>query len=308
MRHRLTAFSTSNHVVRGGDATGLIFNIGDIPGPFFDVTGINATADYHDLLTDDNVDGIILCAPATAHLHVAMDVAEAGKPCFIEKPIAMRASDGRQIVQAFRSKKVPVVVGHVLPSFPEFGYLRNQILQAGIGNVTKLAMTRKVAKSRTDDEKDTVSRGGFALDLGVHDANFITGLDTPVTVKTRGSSVRYEQYQWMQFEIGLQNSDGVFICTVGAAGNEGFHHSYEAEFQDGTAIRFDGNTVWRNDEPVELTTKSIPRVFGDELEIAARFFRGEGDASFLDAGVAMQTLTVLEAAQESAKTKQPITL
>lgn len=309
MGHRLKGFTTSNKKVQSGDATDLVFNIGDIAGPLFDASEMNVPErNYYALLEDESIDGVIICAPTDAHMELAMATARANKHCFLEKPMASSWSDAADILDAFSDSKGKLVVGHVLPSFPEFSLLRQEIMQRGIQQVQYLEMHRWVAETRTDDEADTVGRGGFAADLGIHDFNLLLGLGKPSSVRTVEAEMRYDQYQRVRSIVTLEESAGTFVCDVGACGEDGFHHSYELRFSDGGTLAFDGTTIFRDGVSVAMQPKSVPRIFGDELEIAARYFRGEGDASFLSANTALDTLKILEAAAESAKSNTAVSL
>ena len=46
------------------------------------------TADLDDLLADPDLDAIVLATPVPTHADLAVQVLEAGKHCFVEKPLA----------------------------------------------------------------------------------------------------------------------------------------------------------------------------------------------------------------------------
>lgn len=59
------------------------------------------------------VDAVIVAAPSSLHKRLALKVAAAGKHLLVEKPIALSAADGQEIVEAFANTKQVLQVGHV---------------------------------------------------------------------------------------------------------------------------------------------------------------------------------------------------
>ena len=55
------------------------------------------------LIEDAGVDAVYVATPPSSHLDLALKVAQAGKPCLVEKPMAMSHSECRQMAAAFRN-------------------------------------------------------------------------------------------------------------------------------------------------------------------------------------------------------------
>src|SRR4051812_20362277 len=55
--------------------------------------GARTTTDIADLLADDALDAIVLATPVPSHAELAVRVLEAGKHCFVEKPLAQSVAD-----------------------------------------------------------------------------------------------------------------------------------------------------------------------------------------------------------------------
>lgn len=312
--HRLSGFSTTNPKIRGGNATNLVFNIGPTKGRKFDARNMVVTETAEELANSllerpENLgapmqklaDGIIIAAPTKYHVIVAKMFGIAGFPCFIEKPAAGTAKDAIELADFFKAKNIPVVVGHVLPAFPEFAALRSILLKKGIENVTSLTMRRFVSWSETDDADANVQKGGAAADLLIHDANLIGGLGEPEEVITTSSTERHGLIQEIDTQVKLRGAEVPFRIMGGARGTQGFQHSYEVTFKDGTRVEFDGKTV----TGMEVTPRSLGEIFGEELEIAAAYIRGQrDDASYLSMEGAINALVIMEAAIASAKKRK----
>ena len=68
--------------------------------------GARFTADLDEVLADDSVDAVALATPVPTHAQLAIRVLEAGKHCFVEKPMAQSAADAEAVVAAARGRRV----------------------------------------------------------------------------------------------------------------------------------------------------------------------------------------------------------
>ena len=55
--------------------------------------GARATAELEEVLADETLDAVALATPVPTHAALASAVLEAGKHCFVEKPLATNAAD-----------------------------------------------------------------------------------------------------------------------------------------------------------------------------------------------------------------------
>ena len=62
--------------------------------------GARVTADLEDLLDDPELDAVVLATPVPTHADLAVQVLEAGKHCFVEKPLAQSVADAERAVAA----------------------------------------------------------------------------------------------------------------------------------------------------------------------------------------------------------------
>jgi len=54
--------------------------------------GARVTGELSELLEDPALDAVLLATPVTTHAELAASVLQAGKHCFVEKPLATRAA------------------------------------------------------------------------------------------------------------------------------------------------------------------------------------------------------------------------
>jgi hypothetical protein len=74
------------------------------------------TSDYHDLLNDESIDAIYCAVPHHLHEQLYMDIIEAGKHLFAEKPFGIDKSASEKILACIESH--PDVFVHCTSEFP----------------------------------------------------------------------------------------------------------------------------------------------------------------------------------------------
>lgn len=110
--------------------------------------------------------------------------------------------------------------------------------------------------------------------------------------------------QFLDLSLQLEGATVPFTVVGGASrSHDGFHHSYEVTFSDGTSLVFGGELVSGEDVTgfhTQIEKKSVGDIFGEELTIAANYFKGERkDASYLDPTMALSALQVLDDIEKS---------
>src|SRR5918997_6218617 len=134
---RVTALCSRDPKKLAGDWTGIQGNFGP-RGTQMDLSGHSRHADIAGLLADPQVDLVDLCVPNDEHARLALRALEAGKHVLVEKPIALTTAEADTMVAASRSSGKLLMVGHVLPFFPEFRYAAN-IVQSGRYGILRAA-------------------------------------------------------------------------------------------------------------------------------------------------------------------------
>src|SRR5687768_13226138 len=80
--------------------------------------GTRFTGDLGDLLADDDLDAIILATPVPTQAYLAVGVLDAGKHCFVEKPLGQSVEEAGRAVEAARRNDRILMVGHLLQYHP----------------------------------------------------------------------------------------------------------------------------------------------------------------------------------------------
>jgi predicted dehydrogenase len=170
-----------------GDWTGIQGNFGPKGGQV-DLSGVAKYADVADLLADPDVDLVDLCVPNDEHARLTIRALEAGKHVLVEKPIALTTADADAMVAAARASGKLLMVGHVLPFFPEFAFAREAIASGRYGALRAAHLNRVISRPDWSSGIGEAERsGGPAIDLHIHDTHYV-GLvcGVPRAVHSRG--------------------------------------------------------------------------------------------------------------------------
>ncbi|HXB64711.1 MAG TPA: Gfo/Idh/MocA family oxidoreductase [Solirubrobacteraceae bacterium] len=131
--------------------------------------GVRLTADIEELLGDPELDAVVLATPVPTHAELAVSALEAGKHCFVEKPLATTADDAQRAVEAAARAERTLMVGHLLEYHPAVDRLKQLLDEGELGNLYYVYGNRlNLGKLRADENA--------LWSLGAHDVSVILRL------------------------------------------------------------------------------------------------------------------------------------
>jgi predicted dehydrogenase len=130
--------------------------------------GARASGELSELLEDDKLDAVVLATPVPTHAELAIRVAQAGKHCFVEKPLATNAADAEAAVAAARSAGKTLMVGHLLEYHPAVGRLKRLIDEDELGALYYLYGNRLNLGQLRADENALWSLGAHDVSVVLH--------------------------------------------------------------------------------------------------------------------------------------------
>ncbi len=305
-----------------GDWTSIQGNFGP-RGTQMDLSGLSCYRDFEALLADPAVDLVDLCVPNDSHAPMAIQALRAGKHVLVEKPIALSTSAADEMVQAARSAGKLLMVGHVLPFFPEFAFALDAVRSGRYGAVQAAHLYRVISKPDwSSGIADAGRSGGPAVDLHIHDTHFVAlACGTPRAVHSRGI-VQEGAVVHLTTQYLYDGSDLTVSCTSGALSQPGrpFAHGFEFYLERATlAFEFanlagEGHlamplSVILPDGSVEhpsLGSGDPIDSFARELSVAAGAVATTTEADQLSGGLARQALKLCLAEIASVQSKRPI--
>jgi predicted dehydrogenase len=162
-----------------------------------------STTRLDDLLEDDSLDAVVVATPVPTHAELATRVLEAGKHCFVEKPLARTEEEAEGVLSAARAAGRTLMVGHLLEYHPGIQRLA-EIVQSG-----ELGELRYIYSNRLNLGKDRPDENAL-WSLGAHDVSVILLLaeEEPFNCDAMGGSylrpnVEDVVFALMRFHSGL---------------------------------------------------------------------------------------------------------
>jgi predicted dehydrogenase len=140
-----------------------------------------------DLINDIDINAVYIATPPGSHAEYAIEVIKAGKPVYIEKPMAVNYAECRKILEASEKFKVPVFVAYYRRTLPGFLLVKELIEKGSIGKVRFIQM--QLFKHPSENEKTgnpswhvdpKISGGGHFFDLACHQLDYLDFLFGPV--------------------------------------------------------------------------------------------------------------------------------
>lgn len=137
--------------------------------------------DAEALINDPNIDAIYIATPPDTHKYYALKIAEAGKPCCIEKPLSPSYSESLEIHNSFDKKNIPLFVAYYRRSLPNFLKIKEWLDNNYIGDVRHINSHLSKPPSETDLSKTynwrtdiNVAPAGYFDDLASHGLDLFT--------------------------------------------------------------------------------------------------------------------------------------
>ena len=99
------------------------------------------TTDWHDVVTDPNVDLVDIATPNAFHYEVAKAALENGKNVYCEKPLSISAEDSKELAELAAQKGVVNYVGFNNTQNPANAYVRELVQSGALGKIMRFTGT-----------------------------------------------------------------------------------------------------------------------------------------------------------------------
>ncbi len=175
---KVTAIADVDAVKRAGDWAGIGGNIAGT-GAKVDLAGVKMYANADDLIRDPDVDVVDITLPTYLHCEYTLKALAAGKHTLCEKPMAINAKEAESMAAAAVKAGKILLVGQCIRFWPAYAKARELVLGGKYGRVVTAAFRRYSTRptwSWNNWLQDPVKSGLAAMDLHIHDADFVAYL------------------------------------------------------------------------------------------------------------------------------------
>ena len=170
------------------------------------------------LINDPEVNAIYIATPPSSHATYAIMAMKAGKPVYVEKPLASSYLDCQRINRVSEQTRVPCFVAYYRRCLPYFQKVKELVENGAIGKVTSVQI-RFACPPRDLDYNSTalpwrvqrdIAGGGYFYDLAPHQIDLLQEIFGPI-VRAKGfSSNRGGLYETEDtVSAAFQFSDGL---------------------------------------------------------------------------------------------------
>jgi predicted dehydrogenase len=126
------------------------------------------TADFDEMLADPELDAVVVATPVVTHHELARRALLAGKHVFVEKPMAVQASEAEELVALAEEGELVLMPGHLLLYHPGVRKLKELVDAGELGDVLYLYGNRQNFGKIRREENALSSLGAHDLSVILH--------------------------------------------------------------------------------------------------------------------------------------------
>jgi len=203
----------------------------------FDFSKARQYTDADELFADPDVDAVDICLPTPAHVPFGLKAIAAGKHVLIEKPLARNFADAMKLVEAGEASDKVVMPAMCMRFWPGWTWLKQAVDEQRFGKVLGAVFRRCASHPKGGFYADGAANGGAALDLHIHDADFIQHLfGMPSSVSSVGYSHKTDEVdhiitRYQTDQAALVSAEGAWAMADGFA----FQMQFTVNFEQATA-------------------------------------------------------------------------
>lgn len=136
--------------------------------------GVEWFDSYQRMLENDRIDAIFVATDNASHHSIAKTAIEAGKHCVVEKPMATKLDDARELPELAKKRNVSLMVDHMMKQNVHNKQARSLLEEGRIGDVTDICLHMEFPYGSTPAEarswrcRKSSDLGGPLGDVGSH--------------------------------------------------------------------------------------------------------------------------------------------
>lgn len=277
--------------------------------------GVQTTESLDAILADAGTQGVVIAAPAAQHYTLARTCLLAGKDVYVEKPLALHAREGQELVEIAARQRHILMVGHILQYHPAILTLKKLIREGDLGRIQYIYSSRlNLGKLRTEEN--------ILWSFAPHDISAILYLlgETPNRINSSGGSYLNGSVDTTlttcEFPSGVKAH--IFVSwlhpfkeqKLAIVGGKKMAVFDDME-KDRKLILYDHKIHWVDRVPVAQkdTGQAVPLPEVEPLRVECEHFLeclATRQTPRTDGESAVQVLDVLEGCEQSLRKRQPV--
>jgi predicted dehydrogenase len=142
------------------------------------------------LIDDPEINAVYIATPPGTHAEYAIKAMQAGKPVYVEKPMAASSAECRQMLAVSKQTGMPLYVAYYRRTLPAYLKVKELIAAGIIGQVLTVSIELHKAAEERDRNPGAhgnwrvdpqIAGGGLFYDLASHQFDYLDFLLGPVT-------------------------------------------------------------------------------------------------------------------------------
>lgn len=159
--------------------------------------------DAQSLINDPEVNAVYIATPPSSHATYAIMAMKAGKPVYVEKPLAASYIDCQRVMRISRETGVPCFVAYYRRKLPYFDKVQELLQEGAIGKVVNVQIRFSVPPRDLDYNSTNlpwrvqrdIAGGGYFYDLAPHQLDLLQEFFGPIVHVSGFSANRGGLYQ-----------------------------------------------------------------------------------------------------------------
>jgi len=145
--------------------------------------------DAEELINDPEVNAVYVATPPDTHAEYAIKAMRAGKPVYVEKPMARTYAECLEMINVSEETGMPLYVAYYRRTLPAFTKVKELIENGVIGTPLTVHLTLHLPKGINDQVKEqqswhvnpTIAGAGHFYDLASHQFDYLDYLAGPIS-------------------------------------------------------------------------------------------------------------------------------
>lgn len=193
-------------------------------------------ADAQALINDPEVNAVYIATPPNAHLELTRMAAAAGKPVYVEKPMARNHAECLEMIDICEKANVPLFVAYYRRALPHFVKIKELMGKGVIGKVRAVHINmRQIVEPEIIKKLENnwrvvpeIAGGGYFFDLASHQLDLLDFFFGKITHTSGFCGNQAKAYEVEDIVVG----SFVFEDDVFGTGNWCFTSSQAAEIDE----------------------------------------------------------------------------